>query len=248
MGPSVVWVSFKGSSSVLSPLCPASRFESLPEGRSPRGILTCTFGDFKGGVYVANCAVTRPHEYTKLNPTLLWYGHYRHSITLIDYTHEPVPGDCMSLALCSTTSSPRSHRFNSLLQHLQSCSISQSSNYFRSSFLSNPLRCTRLPYRWPWLEWVCSSTKSNNLCSQILFWHNILIKCMRICCCLQYDQEHRLCWGHADMPTLTDLPWVSRNCPSSHGLTAKAMKLTEIGYCEQWSVISYKHGSRLALY
>ena len=27
-----------------------------------------------------------------------------------------------------------------------------------------------------------------------------------------------------------------------HGLTAKAVKLMEIGYCEQWSVISNKHG------
>ena len=37
--------------------------------------------------------------------------------------------------------------------------------------------------------------------------------------------------GSSDMPTLTNLPWVSRNCPSSHGLTDKAVKLTEIGYC-----------------
>ena len=42
------------------------------------------------------------------------------------------------------------------------------------------------------------------------------------------------------MPTLTNVPWVSRNCPSSHGLTAKTVKLTEIGYCEKWSVISNK--------
>ena len=45
-----------------------------------------------------------------------------------------------------------------------------------------------------------------------------------------------------DMPTLMNLPWVSWNFPSSHGLTAKAVKLTDIGYCEQWSVISNKHG------
>ena len=44
------------------------------------------------------------------------------------------------------------------------------------------------------------------------------------------------------MPNLTNLPRVSRICPSSHGLTAKAVKLTEIGYCEQWLVISNKHG------
>ena len=131
MGPSVVWVSFKGSSSVLSPLCPASRSESLPEGRSPlegafSPVPTGTYVGmsrtasikqerlgFKGGVYVTNCAAW----IHKAQPTLLWYGHYSHymhSITIIDYKHESVPGDCMSLALCSTTSSPCSHRFNSL--------------------------------------------------------------------------------------------------------------------------------------
>ena len=47
-----------------------------------------------------------------------------------------------------------------------------------------------------------------------------------------------------DMPTLTNLPWVSRNCPSSHGLTAKAVRLTEIGCCEQWSVISISNKLR----
>ena len=50
------------------------------------------------------------------------------------------------------------------------------------------------------------------------------------------------CLGHdhrEDMPTLTNL---REYCPSSHSLTAKAMKLTEISYCEQWLVISNKHG------
>ena len=46
---------------------------------------------FKGGIYVSNCAVTRPHEYTKLNPRcfdMVTIGILEHLLTI-----------CMSLYL-----------------------------------------------------------------------------------------------------------------------------------------------------